>query len=237
MSTGPVELRVENRFQGPPKSGNGGYVSGRLAAFVDGPAVVRLAVPPPLDTPMQVRQADGGVDLMHGSVTVATARPAQLAISAPAPPSYAQAEASSRTYRGFLWHPFPGCFVCGPERASGDGLRIFPGPVPGTNLVAAPWIPGKTLGPAGHVRPEFVWAALDCPGAFSFASDEGTTLLLGEITAVLADRVRVGERYICVGWEIDRKDRRHFTGTAIFTESGVCLARARATWFEVSARS
>ena len=125
--------------------------------------------------------------------------------------------------------------MCGPRRKPNDGLRIFAGSVSGTKLVAAPWIPDETLGMDRYVRAEFVWAGLDCPGAFSFETSKGTALLLGEITATLSGPLLVGERYIAVGWEIDRKGRRHFTGTAIFTDSGACLARARATWFEIPA--
>lgn len=238
MNTELTVLRIEERFHGPPNSGNGGYVSGRLAAFVDGPAVVRLIAPPPLETPMYVRAVEGGVDLLHGDTLLAMARRAPRATeNIPEPPSFAEAEAASRAYRGFQWHPFPTCFVCGPARKADDGLRIFAGSVPGTNIVAAPWIPHALLGTRGVVSPEFVWAALDCPGAFSFETSEGTALLLGEIVATLMGPVRIGERHIAMGWETDRKGRRHFTGTAVFSESGECLARARSTWFEVPANS
>jgi len=226
-------LRIERRFHGPPDSGNGGYVSGRLAAFVDGPAIVRLQVPPPLETPMEVRSTDTGVDLLHGNVVVATARPAPLTMELPSSPTYAQAEAASRSYRGFAWHPFPGCFVCGPGREPNDGLRLFAGLLPGTSAVAAPWIPGPSLAANGRVKPEFLWAALDCPGAFSFGSAVGTALLLGEITASLLLPAWAGERYVALGWEVDRKGRRHYTGTALFSETGACVAMARSTWFEV----
>lgn len=227
-------LLIDRRFNGPPDSGNGGYVSGRLASYVDGPAVVRLLIPPPLETSMEVRETDGGVDLLHGSTIVATARRTQpITVGAPAPPSYAQATTASRSYRGFNWHPFPRCFVCGPARGVNDGLRIFSGGVPGTRLVAAPWTPDEALGTGGHVSLEFVWAALDCPGAFSFESSEGTALLLGEIAVTLRGPVPVGENLIATGWEIEQKGRRHYTGTAIFTQSGECLAIARSTWFEI----
>jgi len=230
-------VRIDRRFHGPPASGNGGYVSGRLAAFIGSPAIVRLLVPPPLETPMDVRPIDGGVDLLHGNVRVATARQAVAPEDVPSPPGYAEAEAAAHAYRGFRWHPFPTCFVCGPAREPGDGLRIFAGRVPGAHLVAAPWIPHASLGTRGVVSPEFVWAALDCPGAFSFDSSEGTALLLGEIAATLIRPVRTGIRHIALGWEIDRNGRRHYTGTAIVTESGECVALARSTWFEVPAVS
>ena len=48
-------------------------------------------------------------------------------------------------YPGLGNHPFPTCFACGPDRAEGDGLRIFPGPVGGASgdrgYVASLWVP------------------------------------------------------------------------------------------------
>jgi len=230
-------LSIEPRFCGPPDSGNGGYVCGRLAAFVEGPAVVRLHVPPPLDVEMEVRPADDGVEMVHGDTLVATARPAQVALDAPPPPSYADSEAAARSYAGFRTHFFPTCFVCGQQRKPGDGLRIFPGKLPGANLVAAPWIPHESLGNLdGKVRPEFRWAALDCPGAYSCDIPDGTLMMLGEMAATLNGDIQVGERCVVVGWELGRDGRKHYTGTALYSESGVCRGQARATWFEMPAQ-
>ena len=182
---------IERRYCGPPDSGNGGYVCGRLAAYVEGPAVVRLQVPPPLDVEMDVRPADGGgVEMVRGETVVATARPSQVQLDVPPAPGFAEAEAAARAYAGFHVHPWPTCFVCGPQRPEGDGLRIFAGRASGTNLVAAPWIPDASLGHRGKVHPEFLWAALDCPGAFSFETPEGTAMLLGEMAAHLGGEIR-----------------------------------------------
>src|SRR5450755_4067922 len=49
-------LVIPSRFCGPPGSGNGGYVCGRIAAYVDGPVTVTLRRPPPLATPMAVER-------------------------------------------------------------------------------------------------------------------------------------------------------------------------------------
>jgi hypothetical protein len=58
----------------------------------------------------------------------------------------------------------PGCFVCGPARAPGDGLRVICGPLDGERLVADSWTPEAELaGPDGNVAPEFVWSVLDRP--------------------------------------------------------------------------
>jgi hypothetical protein len=43
-------LVIPSRFCGPLDSGNGGYVCGRIAAYVSGPVTVTLRRPPPLVT-------------------------------------------------------------------------------------------------------------------------------------------------------------------------------------------
>lgn len=231
----PRTIRIERRFCGPPDSGNGGYVCGRLARYVAGPSIVRLEVPPPLDAEMLVKESGSSVELVQGATVVARARPAVMSLDIPAAPTFAEAEEAARSYRGFRAHLFPGCFVCGPARAAGDGLRIFSGPLR-SGVVACPWVPDASLGDGkGRVRTEFVWSALDCPGAFSFEFPEKSPVLLGEMAASLRGAISVGERYIIVGWELARDERRHYTGAALFSESGECRACARATWFEMSA--
>jgi hypothetical protein len=82
----------------------------------------------------------------------------------PAPPP----GAAERPPRYFQDPLFPDCFVCGTVRQPGDGLRIFPGPVPGRRLWAAPWTPDSSVaGTDGRVRPEVAWAALDCPSGIT----------------------------------------------------------------------
>ncbi len=227
-------ITIAQRYCGPPETGNGGYVCGLLAEFIDGPALMRLQEPTPLDVAMEVRQVQSGVELIRGATIIATARRSEVALAVPRAPDYAQAEAAARDYRGFKSHPFPHCFVCGPQRKADDGLRIFPGRLAATGLVASPWVPDASLADsAGLVRPEFLWAALDCPGAFAFEVADGTPLLLGEMAASISGQVRVGERCVVIGWELTRDGRRHYTGTALFSESGELRGLARATWFEI----
>src|SRR5262245_26253969 len=101
---------------------------------------------------MQVRPADGGMEMLDGARVVATARAAEVHLDVPAAPSFADAEAAARSYVGLRYHPYPTCFVCGPQRSEGDGLRIFPGRAAGARLVASPWIPDASLGAGGKVR-------------------------------------------------------------------------------------
>lgn len=226
---------IDKRFCGPPESGNGGYVCGRLSRFIDAPAVtVRLLLPVPLDTELEIREKEGGVVLLDGETILARARPTKFVLEPPPCPSYEEAEAASRRYRGFTKHWFPCCFVCGPDRAPGDGLHIFAGPVEGSELVACPWIPDTSVAlTRGYVSAEFLWAALDCPGSFTFPQPAGEAIVLGEFQVELFGDVFVGERCILVAWHITSHGRKHRTATALFGESGACRGLGLATFLTV----
>jgi len=231
----PDTIVIDRRFHGPPNSGNGGYVCGRVARFIEGPATVRLRTPPPLDVEMHVHRDARGVSLLHRGVVVAQGWPSPLLLEIPDPPDAREAEQASQAFPGFKSHRFPSCFVCGPERAPGDGLRIFAGPVPGKHIVACTWTPagGLAIENPDEVSSEFVWAALDCPGGFAFPEPREGTILLGELTVQRFGPLRPEERAIVIGWEIAREGRKHHTGTAIFSESGACRGAGRGIWLEV----
>ncbi|HSE04116.1 MAG TPA: hypothetical protein VLK35_08200, partial [Methylomirabilota bacterium] len=160
---------VKRRYCGSPNTANGGYIAGLLGRHLDGPARVSLECPIPIDQAFGIeRLADGRVVLSDRGPVLAHAEPATLELEPPAPPSFAEAQWASERYLGFTEHAAPECFVCGPGREWGDGLAIFPGPLPGRRVVAAPWAPDPTLfDKHGAVRAEFVWAALDCPTGFA----------------------------------------------------------------------
>jgi hypothetical protein len=140
---------------------------------------------------------------------------------------------ASLRYAGFTEHPFPTCFVCGTARARGDGMRVFAGPVAGREIVAAPWVPDASLDAGdGKVRPEFMWASLDCPGCFAANKSGRGNWLLGELTAHVDRRVHVDEPCRVIGWHIASKGRKHEAGTALFDEDGELCARACAVWIE-----
>lgn len=237
MSLGSFE--VAPRFCGPPTSGNGGYVAGRLARFVatdsGHPAVaVRLFAPPPLDAPLEVRAEEDHVGLFDGDRLLARATAVPLELSPPTPPSFASAQEASKSFRGFDEHVFPGCFVCGTDRRTGDGLRIFPGAADEDGLFAASWTPDESLrtGPADELDEAFLWAALDCPGAFSFPQVDGV-ILLGEIRARLFGSVRIGDPCVVTSWYVENDGRKHVTGSALHGPDGECVGYARAIWIEV----
>lgn len=234
-------LVISSRFCGPPGSGNGGYVCGRIAAYLDGPVTVTLRRPPPLDTPMTVERDDEGAVRIHDGGTLiaeATSSPGRLAVELPGPVSMAEARTAAGRSRYYTDPLFPGCFVCGTGRRPGDGLRIFPGPLAGRPLWAAPWTPDPSVtGAGGKVRPEVVWAALDCPSgiaaaeAASLARD--TAILLGRMTASLAALPAAGDQCRVIAWPGGRDGRKLLAGSALLGPGDKVLAAARAVWLTV----
>src|SRR5258705_11828055 len=91
------------RYGGPPGSANGGYIAGLFAQHAPGTVRVRLHRPPPLGAPLQVAHREGGrLELLHDTRGGASAEPAQLELSAPAPPDYVEALEASRHYTGLV---------------------------------------------------------------------------------------------------------------------------------------
>lgn len=224
---------IEQRFNGPPNTANGGYACGAIANAIGASVSVRLHRPLPLDTPLRVEtHSDREWHVLHGEQLLAVATLAHVHAHVPRAPSYLEALAVSKHYPGFTAHAFPRCFVCGPQRGSGDGLRIFAGSVPGTQLVAAPWLPQPDLADGiGKIKPEFIWAALDCPGYFASVV-ENRTAVLGELAVHIDRCVHAEEPCVVIGWRILVEGRKHKVGTALFDEDGERCAVGVATWVE-----
>jgi hypothetical protein len=237
---------IENRFCGPPKSANGGYVCGLLAAHIDGDAEVTLLAPPPLDQRLEIAAGDHGVELRNGETRLAIAR--KVRIDLPEIPNVDLSEAQDAVRRSpydASRHPLPMCFVCGPARVEGDGLRIIPRPLPprpGCNVgtLAAPWVPGANLASEdGAVAREFIWAALDCPTGFAGVGAQhlgmtgAETILLGRMSARIERRPSPGDQCIIVAWPTGRDGRKLFANSVLLSSDGKFFAAARATWLLV----
>jgi hypothetical protein len=237
MQASLATVTIDARFCGPPGCGHGGYVAGTLANHSDASLRARLLLPTPLQRPLQLRTfADSAVELLDGERLLARGEPLtdSLQLEVPPAPDRLQAIEASRSFIGLTAHAFPNCFVCGTARQRGDGLRIFAGSVSGAGLamVAAPWAPDASVtGEDGKVLPEFITAALDCPGYFAARSD-GVPMLLGEFTAHIDRRVHLDEPCIVIGWRISIENRKYRVGTALFDEDGELCARAIGTWIE-----
>jgi hypothetical protein len=216
-------ITIERRFRGPLHSGNGGYTAGHLAAYVDGPAEVTLRLPPPLERPLRVSESDDRVLLLDGEAVVAEARPADVELEPPEPPTPEQARAAAARHVRFGGENFSECFSCGirPD----DGLCIHAGAVEGTNLHAAPWT-------AHEVSPEVVWAAIDCSGAYAVGGPGRGEVVLGRMAAEIRRLPEEGEECVVVAWPLGEDGRKLFAGTALYGADGQPLAVARQTWIQ-----
>jgi hypothetical protein len=179
---------------------------------------VTLKRPPPVGVDLDLV----GNELRQGDVVIAEARRITQVLDAPESVSLEQAEAASKRYPGFEHHAYPTCFTCGPERD--DGLGIFPGPVEGREgVVAAPWTPTE-------VRPEIIWAALDCPGGWAVDDFQREGVLLGRMAAAIYGLPGLGTPHVVMGWRIGEDGRKRYAGSALYTPDGGLLAVSRSTW-------
>ena len=230
-------IRIASRFNGPPASANGGYTCGLVAATIGETVNVRLYLPPPLDTDLELLPLDDSTakwQLKHGAKLIAAATATQVRAHVPTAPSYVEALDASVHFTGHAQHAFPACFVCGPQRSLDDGLRIFAGKLSNSNIVAAPWLPRASLDNGhGKVKPEFIWSALDCPGYFASVMP-GRAALLGEFAVHIDRSVHIEEPCVVIGWQIMIEGRKHKVGTALFDEDGERCAVGVATWLEIA---
>jgi len=243
---------IPRRFNGPPASGNGGYVAGVLAAALHRqlnlPAApgnaaglsaveVTLRAPPPLDEPLALRATESGLSLALGESLLAEARMVALDIALPALPSLAQAVAAGAIGRlraaSRIGNSYLSCFGCGVGREPHDGLRIVPSPVGDDGTVAADWTPDAGLADdRGLVPDPIVWAALDCPAgiAWNYRLQDAPPLVTGRMTVSIDAPVPVGEALMVIGWPIEAEGRKLHAGTALVDAHGRVLARSRQLW-------
>ncbi|MFF0470019.1 hypothetical protein ACFYPX_21595 [Micromonospora zamorensis] len=212
-------MRIESRYNGPPGSGNGGWSAGVFATEAGGnePVEVTLRRPPPLETELTL--VDGAVRDPSGGL-VAEVRPTGVVDAVVPPVDLATAVAAAAHFPGLVEHPFPGCYVCGPQRA--DGLRIFPGRLP-DGRTAAPFRAPEQVGAA------MVWAALDCPGGWAVLAP-GRPYLLGRIAAVVTALPGPGDECVVTGELLGVDGRKALVRTSLYGPDGALLGAARATW-------
>ncbi|WP_432476546.1 hypothetical protein [Nocardioides sp. GXQ0305] len=256
-----TELLVPARFNGPAASGNGGWTAGTLAGLVHDadhaagwpPVRITLRRPPPLDRPLPV--SDGVAADDEG--VVAAAELVDGPLREVEAVSQDEAAAATASYAGLRTHPFPTCFACGPDRAEGDGLRIFPGRVAddreGRVRVASTWTPHEShaedwwfLGSErserleGHLYADdhrraslaVTWASLDCVGGWAGDLEE-RPMVLGRMTARVDALPVVGERHVVVGGARGGEGRKTFTAAPLYDADGRVVAVAEHVWIAV----
>lgn len=188
----------------------------------------------PLDRPLEVVSGeDGGARVLDGETLVAEARPiAAVDVEVPEPVSVDAARAAMEGYRGLDTGPFRHCFVCGRTRE--DSFGVFAGRVEGRDVVASTWTPpASAADERGNVRPELVWAVLDCPTYFAAYIDEDLQLSFLARFAVRIDAPVVAEReHVVIAWPIGRDGRKLRAGSAVMTAEGEILAVADALLIE-----
>jgi len=229
-------VTIPARFNGPDRSGNGGYCCGLIAAEVayDGPRTTTLRQPPPLDVPLTWERVGQTVRLLTaGGAIIGESAPGEFLRGAPSAPSAEQAAAGAAAYPGHHTHPFDHCFTCGTARAVGDGLRIFTGPItPEGDVTAAPWTPHPDHADAqGQLTEPVVWAAIDCAGGWTADFTRHPTVL-GRMTGQVLRAPDPGEECVVTGRLAAHEGRKFLTDTALYSGSEL-LARSEQVWIEI----
>lgn len=247
------EISIDTKYCGPPDVANGGYLAGRLASYFERSGVnksisVSLRAATPLNTRLNIveKAQDTGkvLQLMEGQTQLAIANETQFVIHKPECPVQEQIASVRMRCAGYANHPFPACFVCGPERPLGDGLAIYPGPVapktpsdfPGS--VVAEWALLDTLKDhQGQVKTEFVWAAMDCISAFAILEPPEhqhlTPMVLGKLS-VNREQELVGDRAYVMAWPGKVDGRKAFANSAVFNQQQQCIAVGQALWVSLN---
>jgi hypothetical protein len=225
-----ANLTIDRRYCGPHDSANGGYTAGRLAALLDAPAEVTLRRPPPLDTPMPIETDGCRLLLTHEGAIVAEAVPTTVNLALPTPPTLEAARAASAAHPNVDRHPFPNCFVCGPQRTS-DGLGLHPGALPEGVGWAAVW--ASPASDTDNPNDVLAWAAMDCPAGWAVnATDPDGVHVLGRMTGTVLRPLPSGP-VISLGWCISRHERKATAGSTLFDPNGSVLAYSTHTWIRL----
>ena len=237
-----MSVFIPEVFRGPPRSGNGGYVSGVFAAQLSAGAPegveVTLRSPVPLDKTLETREEDGVLSVFDGETLVAEARARAFEVHIPTPPSFEDAlakqetalslqqreGASGDTFRGM--HPW--CYCCGAGHE--DGLYVYAARMDDTQVAAA-WKTKAEWGDGqGLLTAPVLWTALDCPGQVAYAVEGIRTGLLGRITAKIHAPAPAGDDYVVTAWREEVDGKKHFAGSAVFSSEGNLIASARSVW-------
>jgi hypothetical protein len=233
MTTAALQtvLTVPKRFRGPEGVANGGWIAGAMAEALNGGRTaveVTLHAPSPLETELRLEHVANSVSLSHGDQLLVEAIPVAEELEGPGFVSFNDAARAEAGFVGLQVHPFAECFACG-LREPGDGLRIFPGPVAGTDLVAAGWRVPFTVAGEDGVPASIIGAVLDCITGWAHFGP-GETALLGRLAVQIHRPVRPGGQYSVVARPTGRDGRKMYGQSAIYELDGTLVAAGRATW-------
>jgi hypothetical protein len=204
-----------------------------VAGQLDGPIECTLRSPVPLNALLQIERTQAGAVLREADKVIIEARSTALAVEPPAPIRLEDATAAMVSSLAHdPRHPFPTCFVCGPQRQNHDGLRIFPAMI-GEKLYAATWTPAAEFSDSRQLlRPEFLWAALDCPTGFAAGFPAAGKLVTGRLAVEQLRPVHAGKSCLLLSWPLGIEGRKHFSAACLYQHEMLC-AVARATWIRL----
>jgi hypothetical protein len=93
-------------------------------------------------------------------------------------------------------------------------------------------------GADGRVRPEVIWAALDCPSGIAAAEaadlPADTAVVLGRMAATVGGRPWPGDRCRVVAWPLTVDGRKLRASSALLGPDGQVLTAARTVWITVA---
>lgn len=227
---------IEQRFRGPPASGQGGYSCGLVAERIDADsATVTLRSPPPLGRPLQIERDEDVVKLLDGDTLVAEGAADALEIEVPDAVSLdAARRASAQPFWAQSIHPFPGCFGCGFERDQTEAVAIWMGSDESSGLMAGIWTPSPEFaGDDGTVSKLIAWAALDCPTATGANLPLDGVSVLGRLSGRVVGPIAPGEPHSVIAWPISDDGRKHVGGSAIHDADGRLCAYSAGLWIEL----
>ena len=218
-------VHVNPIYNGLPGIALGGYVAGLLAAAAGGDAEVKLRRPVPTPASLTVDPAgEGRLELRDGDTVYAHGVATELELEVPAAPSLEEARLAAEHFRGHHHHPYPGCYACGPDRAPGEGLRVFPGTVADRALVAAPWTPPAQADGIPFTPVEQIWSAFDCAQLWALIVHAGDGPVDRVVTAKLAGRLHApvvaGEEHVLYAWVAGRAESSLLAGAALVGADG-----------------
>jgi len=224
------EIVIDPYYEGPTDIAQGGYISGRMAVYLESDTVeVTMKNPTPMGKPLILdTTTPDRVFVFEGERLLNEARPAQLDLDIPEHVSLETAKKAS--LRHITEMPFPNCFGCGSGRTEDDGLHLRSGPVEERNIVAIDWVPrAAAVGASeGEEVPEpVVWSAMECPTArvmqFSGIVKPEQSFLLGRMTSKVNRLPKVGRPYFFMGWPIERDGRKIEVAGSLHNEAGEVL--------------
>jgi hypothetical protein len=101
-------------------------------------------------------------------------------------------------------------------------------------VVASTWTPPAwAADERGHVRPEFVWATLDCPTYFAtYLHEDLAPGVLARVTARIDRPATAGDQHVVIAWPLEVDGRKRLAGSALLSAEGETLAISRALMIE-----